>query len=309
VFSALVAIFTVALGAGFWFDNAITHSYLQFWWVPLVAAYVLLCTQLPTTVHRVLSPATIASTAAILVLLSIWVFDDVLTVYLTGAIYLIAWGVAVYAANPGMIQSTSHNRTLVALIILTLVILPISVNRIQITLPNLSAGTTITLHESVEVTPDLDARFHNRLNDKFEIEAYLGSQIYFQQPHDAPMLEIETSLNKVVVRLMTISYQHRLAYLDLPLFELRGDDLLKIEVTEEGARVNAERDRAFLLLTGFEPGKPVWLQLPHMQHHDIALSNHALIVLYRVLLWLIICFAISVWLPRGQSLGRQTHAA
>jgi len=298
VFNILVAFFAAVLGVGFWLDNAILHPILQFWWLFLVAAYLLLCVQLPESRHRFILPSLIVTTTAALTLLSIWLLDDVMTIYVVGAVFLIASGVGNYAAAyPGTAVNQVVNRPLVILIALTLVILPVSVNRILVKLPNLSAGTTLTLLENRNAVANLDARFYNRINDKLEIEVYLGSQFYVDQPHELPQLKIETGINKVVVRLLSISYEHRLAYVDLPLFELKEEGLLTLAPTDESAPIEMALDRIFLLMTGFKVGDPILLQLPDMGDQEVSLGNRALIVLFRLLLWGMICFAITVWLP------------
>jgi len=293
VFNILVAFFAAVLGVGFWLDNAILHPILQFWWLFLVAAYLLLCVQLPESRHRFILPSLIVTTTAALTLLSIWLLDDVMTIYVVGAVFLIASGVGNYAAAyPGTAVNQVVNRPLVILIALTLVILPVSVNRILVKLPNLSAGTTLTLLENRNAVANLDARFYNRINDKLEIEVYLGSQFYVDQPHELPQLKIETGINKVVVRLLSISYEHRLAYVDLPLFELKEEGLLTLAPTDESAPIEMALDRIFLLMTGFKVGDPILLQLPDMGDQEVSLGNRALIVLFRLLLWGMICFAL-----------------
>lgn len=298
MFLILVACFATALGAGFWFDNAIAHSVYQYWWVWLVLGYIVFCWQLPKTSHRSINRMLIATVSAAILLLVIWYFDDVMTIYVTGIVYLTAWGVGCYSTSSRDGQFSTLNRPVTVLVTIALIVLPISINRILVKLPNLSAGTTIALQESESSKPDLDAIFYNRINDKFEIEVYLGSQIYFQQPHETPKLKIETTIPKVVVRLLSVSYQHRFAYLDLPLFELTEDDLLRLELTSDGVSVEIVRDRIFLLLSGFQVNEPVWLKLPHMESHEINLANQGLIVFFRVLIWLVICFGIAIWLPK-----------
>ncbi len=291
------------IGASFWFDNAITHPILQFWWLLLVAAYVACCLTLPESVHRFISRIQIAVVSAVFVLTSIWVFDDIMTIYFSGVILLVSWGLGAYAATANGLQTDALNRTVMVLVSVALVILPVSVNRILVKLPNLSAGTSITLYESEGITPNLDDRFYNRMNDKLEIEVYLGSQIYFEQPHEAPKLKIETSIAKVVVRLLSISYQHRLAYMDLPLLELTGEELLQVKLSERGGTVDMEMDRIFLLLSGFKVGEPVWLTLPSLESIELDTMNRLLIGFFRLLLWLVICFATSVWLPRAHKVA------
>ncbi len=310
MFNILVAFFAAALGVGFWLDNAILHPILQFWWLLLVAAFLLLCIQLPESRHRFIQPPLIVATTGVLALLSIWLLDDVMTIYVVGAIFVTAAGVGNYTATyPGTGFNQVIDKPLMILIAITLVILPVSVNRILVKLPNLSAGTSITLLENKEAIADLDARFYNRINDKLEIEVYLGSQFYIDQPHEVPLLKIETGINKVVVRLLSISYEHRLAYVDLPLFELKEERLLDLQLVSDSAPVEMEIDRIFLLMSGFKVGDPVLLQLPHMDSHEVSLGNRLLIVVFRLLLWAIVCFSVVVWFPRERIEIRLTHGA
>ncbi|MGB5709078.1 MAG: hypothetical protein WBM41_19890, partial [Arenicellales bacterium] len=247
-YKALVLLFSAVLCAGFWSDNTIHSLIPRFWWLTVVAAYGLLCLGSPILRLHSRWQILISATCGFLMLLSLLIFDDVITLYLCGAILLFGSLSALYLLNTPDVRSIRPHLGVVALIAAGLLILPIAVNRVVIKLPNLSAGTYLTLQASRDRKPGLSAQFFNRIDDHHELTVNLGTQLYFQQSHDAPLLRVDILRDKIVVRILSIRYDTRLAYVYLPLFEISGDSLSALEAADTNASFGLKMEPGRLLI-------------------------------------------------------------
>ena len=295
----LVLLSAIALSAGFWLDNPILHPVLRWWWVFLVAAFIVVSLQSPLRsqppAHRNLIVLCCAGSMMAFILFT----SSTMLIYLAGTILLLAWIVATRLNRTVANVAQGSPWLLIVLIAIALGLLPIAINRVQVRLPNLSAGTLLTLYQSSDDSPLLDAQFYNRINDHQEIVASLGTEILFQQPHDAPLLQIQILRPKIVVRLVSIEYETRLAYYRLPLFRLTGERLLQLQVAEQSAPFNMQMDHGRLLIDQLSTSHPAMIQLPHMDDHSIPYSSRAVVVGARILLWLMICFGLMKWARSG----------
>ena len=292
-----IVLISLLLLIGYWLDNEILSPIFRLWWLPLIAAYVGLSVRAKQSDLSKLWKYLIAGGSGCLMLLTLFLFDDILTIYLSGGVVLFCHLTIEYLCND---TSPARDRSMLVTIVLvaiSLTILPVSVNRVVVTLPNLSAGTYLTLHESEEDVADLSAQFFNRIDDHHELTVSLGSQWYFQQPHQAPRLRIDILRDKIVVRLISIRYDTRLAFLHLPLFEISGDSLKSLEAIDGDASIRLHMERDKLLIDRLETDKPAWIQLPHMENHTLSSANYFLIWLVRLTLWLLICFGLISWSP------------
>lgn len=273
----------------------------RFWWVTVVAAYGLLCLGSPILRLHSRWQFLISATCGSLMLLSLLIFDDVITLYLCGAILLFGSLAALYLLNTPVGRSIRPHLGVVALIAVGLLILPIAVNRVVVKLPNLSAGTYLTLHASGDSKPGLSAQFFNRIDDHHELTVNLGTQLYFQQSHDAPQLRVDILRDKIVVRILSIRYDTRLAYVYLPLFEISGDSLSALEEADMNASFGLKMEPGRLLIDRLDVATPAWIQLPHMEIHAMTTGQTAAALSARLLLWLFICIGLISWAPRNSA--------
>ena len=298
MYPVLIAILATVIGIGFWIDNEITHPIMQFWWLALPLACLVSYRTLPEYGVTWIGRTSVAIISALLIILCLVALDDLMVIYLVGVICLVTCCTSDYMVGESSDRGNASVVAVVIAVLLTLLVLPVSVNRILVKLPNLSAGTTLTLSESRDQLPKLDARFYNSINDHLEIETYLGSQYYLGQDYQPPLLRIDTTIKKVVIRLLSISYQHRLAYVDLPLFEIEDEDFSRVEIAENSGPARLGKDRIYLLVDKMVPGESVWLQLPGIEGLKISLLDRALVVIFRWLFWGMLVLAILVWAPR-----------
>jgi hypothetical protein len=292
-----VVLTSLSLSLIFLIDSSIIGFVGWLWWIPLVIGYIWLCVKSPV-VH--LSPHwrfIVAFGCGVMMMLIALVYDDILTIYLCGVTILFGFLAARYLDPDSVISSSRFQITVMVLVTISLLILPVSINRVIVKLPNLSAGTYLTLYDSIKKDADLSAQFFNRIDDHHELTVSLGSQWYFQQPHQAPRLRIDILREKIVVRILSIRYDARLAFLHLPLFEISGDSLSVLEAVEPGAPYRLQMEQNNLLVDRLEPGKPAWIQLPHMDDHTLSVWDHAKVLLVRALLWLMVCFGMISWAP------------
>ena len=295
----LIAVAVICLCAGFWADNEIHSLLFRFWWLPLVAAYVIVCRsrELESLTGQWRNAIVIGLVAAIL--LGIYFFDDTLKVYISGVLLLFSYTLIRYL-SPDQTDSKRLGAGLILLVALSMILLPVAINRIVVKLPNLSGGTTLTLIDSDFGKPGIDAEFFNQGDDHYELTVNLGSQIYVQQQHIAPLLEIDILRPDIVVRVLSISYQSRLGYLDIPLFELTGNALMSVSVTDtaNGNLAGLSMDRERLLISQLVPDLTTRLQLPHMQGHFFSVVQQATLVAARLIIWLLICLVLFRWAPQ-----------
>jgi len=281
----------------FLFDNTIVGPIGWLWWIPLVIGYIWLCAK--TSVLR-LPPhwrSIVAFGCGFVMMLTALIYDDILKIYLCGVIILFGFLAARYLDPDSDISSSRFQITVMVLVTISLLVLPVSINRVVVKLPNLSAGTYLTLYDSSEKNTDLSAQFFNRIDDHHELTVSLGSHWYFQQPHQAPRLRIDILRENIVVRILLIRYDARLAFLYLPLFEISGDSLSVLETVENSAPYRLQMEQNNLLIDRLEPDRPAWIQLPHMDDHTLSIWDHAKILLVRFLLWLMVCFGMISWAP------------
>ena len=293
----MVALIASLLVVGFWIDNEIISPISRLWWLPLIAAYAGLTMGSRFALLPIPLRSSIAGGCGLLMLLTLTIFDDILTIYLCGATILFCHLAAVFLVKNGSPPSARLMFVIIVLIAVSLFILPVSINRVVVKLPNLSAGTYLTLHESERASADLSAQFFNRIDDHHELTVDLGAQLYFQQPHQSPLLRIDIHRDKIVLRILSIRYDTRLAFLHLPLFEISGESLLSLQVIDKGAPIRLQLERQKLLIDRLEVDNPGWVQLPHMDIHTISGKNHFLILLVRLIVWIIVCFGLISWAP------------
>lgn len=286
-------ILAAILGGGYWLDSDISSIPGRFWWGGLVAAYLLLGLSRRYWRHPLALP--LIAGAGLVMLGAGWFYDDMMTAYVSGAVMLFI--VVVVRHLCGWSNNRRLPLAITGLVALSLVLLPVSVNRITVKLPNLSGGSYLTIATSPNQAPRTDARFFNRLDYHQELHAGLGTQIWFGQEHDPPLLRIDILREKIVIRIISIIYETRVAYLDLPLFTLEEKDLLRLTDSGLGQPFRHQMENDVLLIDNLIVDRPAWIQLPHMEDHDLPLVSRLAVILARLLIWSMIAFAILRWVP------------
>lgn len=294
----LVILFAAAGSVAFWMDSQISHSPLQFWWLAIVAAYLLNCLDIAL---RDLGPRVrllLAACSGLLILVCIHLFDDLLTAYLC-ATALVVSNLAGWHLET--VQGAKQNRVtsvVLAMLVIALVLLPLSINRVEVRLPNLSAGTSLTLVTDSDERPSLDAEFVNRTDDHLPLTTYLGTQIYPGEGQSAPRLRIDIIRDFIVVRIISIRFQSHIGFIDTTLF---GAELERLIETNKDAGYAMEMEGESLLITGLEVGQPAMIQLPAVDTYRFSLKERILSTVIRLLLLALIWYAVLAWAPRHRS--------
>jgi hypothetical protein len=292
VYSILVIVVGAALAAGHYLDNDIPGGFGAWWWVGLVAAWLVagFSGMLRQAPYRV----PIAVIAGLLLGLIIRFYDATMTAYLSGAVMLFALLLGRRLAG----GQAGRAAALVTLgVAISLTWMPVPLNRVTVKLPNLSAGTYLSLYTAPDRKPLQDGRFFNRLDDHQELIVGLGTQIWFGTPHDAPLLKVDILREKIVLRFISVRYETRIAYLDLPLFSLEGEELMRLADSGIGQPFGLQMEKNRLLIDRLRVDNPAWIQLPHMDDHALPLKNHAAVILIRLLVWLIVVLGLIRWSP------------
>ena len=292
-----VGLASLALLFIFFVDNSISGPLGWLWWIPLLIGYIWLC--FGASFAAISNPwrTGFAVVAGLLMFLIVLIYEDTLTIYLCGAILLFFHLAARYFTKDGPITSGRYQSAMILLVVISLLFLPVSVNRVVVKLPNLSAGTYLTLYNYGDKRAGPGRQFFNRIDNHHELNVSLGSQLYFQQPHEPPRLRIDIIRDKIVVRILSIRYDTRLAFLYLPLFEISGDSLSVLESVDASAPYRLTMEQNNLLIDRLETENPAWIQLPHMVHHTLSIEDHVKVLLTRLLVWLIVCFGLIRWAP------------
>ena len=139
----------VVLGAMFIWDSNLHHSIFQVWWLPLAAAYfVFLQLVLSREYPCRYTVQGIVTVTLGLATICIFAFNDTVTTMLWGA-WLLACGVIwkyLYHTGP---PEPWPLRIIGLLVLASLLLLPVSVNRVSVILPGLSGQTHFTIQSKI----------------------------------------------------------------------------------------------------------------------------------------------------------------
>lgn len=307
IYFVTIVLISILLLIGFWLDNEIDSPIFRFWWLPLIAAYIGLCVRPQLASMPIIWGFLLGAGSGCMILVILVAFDDTLTVFLSGVVILFCHLALEYLGDNASSAPARFKFLTLVLVAISLLILPISVNRVVVILPNLSAGTYLKLHGPEEELADLSAQFFNRIDYHHELTVSLGSQWYFQHPHQAPRLRIDILRDKIVVRIISIRYDTRLAFLHLPLFEISGQSLMLLQAVDKGAPIRLRMEGDNLLIDRLTTDTPGWIQLPHMENHTLSSENHFLILLVRLAVWLLVCFGLIGWSPAAPRMRSQNE--
>lgn len=292
-----VGLASLALLVIFLLDNSIDGPVAWIWLVPIVIGYTLFC--FGASVAAISNPWRLFFVIAsgLLMSLVVLIFNDTLTIYLCGVILLSFHLAAVYSRKGGLLTSNRFELIVILLVATSLLLLPVAINRVVVKLPNLSAGTYLTLYNDGDKSAGPGRQFFNRIDNHHELNVSLGSQLYFQQPHEPPRLRIDILRDKIVVRILSIRYDTRLAFLHLPLFNISGNSLESLKPVGVDATYRLQMEQNNLLIDHLDTVSPAWVQLPHMDHHTVSIRDHVKVMLARLLVWLIVCFGLIKLAP------------
>ncbi|MEM7194973.1 MAG: hypothetical protein AAF402_08485 [Pseudomonadota bacterium] len=302
----LTGIIVALQACWFLFESTVSVALFSWWWIPQVAAFAL--------VGWLVSKSTAVSVTVkliaifclgVAVLLIQWVFYDTMTLFLSGALIL---GFLVIAKHwiANDITAIRCFQLTVALISVSLVVLPVSINRITVKLPSLSADTRLELQAGVEAKPVQSGRHYQHVDSPGELKIYLSTQIYFQQPHDPPVLKVSIERERIVVVLQDIYYEYAVGFLKLSLRKIFGADLQSIKPAQGSDDFQMViPPTGGLKLEQFKVGDSILLQLPNMADHKLSWKDRLIVPVGRLAFWLFAAFLIWHWRPQRPHGGRQ----
>ena len=292
MYIVLVFVLGAAFCAGWYLDNEIPGGFGAFWWLGLVVAWfiVVLSPALRQARYRVL----MVSVAAIVLGIIILFYDATMGTYLSGVVLLLMLLLARHLGGGAGGRAPTWAALAIAL---SLTWMPIPLNQVTIKLPNLSAGTYLSLYATPDREPLQDGRFFNRLDDHQELLVGLGTQIWLDYPFPAPLLRVDILREKIVIRIMAISYESRIAYLDLPLLSVEGEALMGLKDSGLGAAFGTQMEKGRLMIDRLQVDNPAWIELPDLDNQQVSLKNRIVVILVRVLVWLIVAAGLLLWSP------------
>ena len=221
-------------------------------------------------------------------------YDATMTTYLSGSVMLL---MGLFGRRLGGESRGKTTFILAGAVALSLVWMPVPLNRVTVGLPNLSAGTYLTLQTTPDQEPLPDGRFFNRLDNHQELIVGLGTQIWVDYPHEPPLLRVDILREKIVIRILSIRYESRIAYLDLPMGSIEGEALMQLKDSGLGEPFGKQMEKGRLLIDGLSVEGPAWIQLPDPSGLPISMAERTMVVLVRLLVWLIVAAGILLWSP------------
>ncbi len=297
---AALAIGSAAIQAVvFYNDSVINHPVLQFWWLLIIAIFLLFVFQ-PAIKNNANSirGKLIIGFAGLIPALIVWLFNDLLTLYLCGA-----WFLLLLANLNYLCPATVSNKKLLAkvtiLIGIALLILPISINRISILLPNLSGGSHFAVFTSMDEKPPRSAYFYRRLASRNALKIYLNTQVYFNQDHQAPLLRLSIDREHIVIAIQNIIYEHAMGFMKFSLQKFNEGNLGGLTLTPNSDKVYLTNPDGYgVVVQGMKIGEEAWIQLPHMDNHQFPTRDQMIIYAVRLFFWALIWLGIWSWRPR-----------
>ena len=287
------------LGLMFVWDNSVHHPVLQFWWVPLVLAY---CVFLKRALSREYAcrHAALGVVTGTLALgaLCIFAFNDTVTALLWGA-WLLALGLVWnYLFHAGPTES-GRLRTIGLLVAVSLLLLPVSVNRVSIILPSLSGQTHFTLQPEPGRITIPGAHHYQSIVNYEEQRIQLSAQNYFTLDDNDMYLQLENDQDGVRFVIQDIIYEHAIGLFKLSILKLRDAGLREIPLHPQSDPVNMSHPPSGgIRLTDLAIGDRLWLTLPGTKPGLVTVQQHLGIVGVRLLFWLVLCWGLNLFRPR-----------
>ena len=288
----------VLVGALFHWDNALDTSLLQFWWLPLLAAFFFFARCISNTgthnlkASRVYIVAGFVVAAASIVLLN--PFD---TILLTGGWLLVSYAIWQYRSQSSP-DSSRLTLKISVLISLSLVLLPISVNRVSIVLPSLSGQTHFTLVSEPDDRTIPGAHHYQSLVSYGEQRIRLSANNYFAHQSSPMLLQLSNDQDGVRFVIQDIIYEHAIGLFKLSIRKIRDDALLAVTLHPDSDPVNMTRPSpSGIMLTELAIDDKLWLMLPPLPPDAVSTSQHAGIIGARLLFWMILVWTITALSP------------
>ncbi len=295
----LVIVIAAALGAGSNLDNDIPDGVGAWWWIAMVAAWLGLGFSAAMRDSEWRTPIVLGS--GLVMGLAIWLTDATMTTFISGVALLFALLLARWSGG-GTSRGTAY--VVWGFVALALVLMPVAMNSITLKLPNLSGGTYLTLYSQPDEKPLWDGRYYNRLDNHNEVYAGLGIQTWLGYPHDAPLLRIDILREGIVLRIISVTYEARLGFLDLTLMKLEGEDLMQLESSDLSPSIQRQMRRNMLLIDQIPFEEPGWIRLPPLDETNIPWQSHAMAIAVRLLFWLILALGLFYWSPAAMERKR-----
>jgi hypothetical protein len=303
--SKLSWVFAVVLALAFHLDSAVSHPLLKLWWIPMVICYLIL--QLGIVQQVSLSERTrlwICITSGLFALYFVLYFNDSATIYLFGSWSLITMAIIFYQTE--MSRSSRRPFAVIAMLVaVSLLLLPVGINRITIKLPSLSGQTHFTVFSDLNSRTIPSAHLHQRIVNYEELELQLSAKYYPGDKEKAPLLELRNDQNGVKFVLQDVSYRHVLGLFRKTFYSVDPMDMNQLTpLTESDEADISYPGNGGIRIENLAIDDAVWLQLPGIPKDAIAGKDKAAIVATRLLFWLLIFAIIFGWRPRKSATGQ-----
>jgi hypothetical protein len=298
-------IFAVLLALAFYLDSSISHPLLKFWWFPIVIGYLVL--QLVIVQQVSLPERTrlwISTASGLFALYFVLYFNDSATVYLFGSWSLITMAIVFYQSETPRTSGRPFT-VITALVAISLLLLPVGINRISIKLPSLSNQTHFTVFSERNSSTIPTAHLHQRIVSYEELEFQLSAKYYPGDKENAPLLQLRNDQDGVKFVLQDVRYRHVLGLFRKTFYSVDSMDMNQLTPLAESDDADISYpENGGIRIESLAIGDKVWLQLPKIPEGSIARKDKAMIVVARMLFWLLLVAIIVGWRPRKLTTGK-----
>ena len=263
-------IFAVVLALAFYLDSSISHPLLKFWWFPIVICYLVL--QLGIVQQVSLSERTrlwISISSGLFALYFVLYFNDSATVYLFGSWSLITMAIIFYQSE--IPRPSSRPFTVIAaLVAISLLLLPVGINRISIKLPSLSGQTHFTVFSELNSGTIPSAHLNQRIVNYEELEFQLSAKYYPGDKAKAPLLQLRNDQDGVKFVLQEVHYRHVLGLFRKTFFSVDPMDMNQLTPLAESDEADISYPgNGGIRIENLPIDGKVWLHLPGIPEGSI----------------------------------------
>jgi hypothetical protein len=289
---------TLVLAVAFYTDTAISHPFLQFWWLPLLAGFWFSMTRINRSSTAPLLPKIIVTIGSGLSGLAfILLFNDTATAFLFFSWLLVALAGWFYTYPT---RDNERKSMLVVSLVaaLALLLLPVGVNRVTLQLPSLSGQTHFSLHQETGGSPISSAHYYQRIANHEEQIIHLASQYYPPGSKNAPLLEIRDDQEDVGFVIQDVFYEHVLGLFKLSLYKIGEANMSSLVLDPASDPVTfSYPENGGTRIEDVRIGDQVWIALPGIPADAIGPKETTIVLLVRILFWLLIGLTVTLWRP------------
>ena len=242
--------------------------------------------------------------SALVIVLIVYTQNAITSIYLSGCVLLFIWFVFTLVSENHSYSNRTTLLGIAGLIGIALIASPLTISRVLLSLPNLPVPSKFELHSN----EDAD-------NSHFSAQTY---PIHYMAPFDVelssnnfrlydpmPLIRLQARRDTHFM-LQSIQYD----FLNIPIYELKGNDLHQIMLHVNSDEVRIERPEQMAIVTDIGANESAWFELPKIDPAQI--GNRTLIkaMTAKVLIWVLICLCFLCWAPgmsRTESIAGNNH--